>query len=152
MSNPTIKTITPAPPLSNHEAFMLLVSDSAGVTALLDYLKSMHCEHHLVFWQEVQDIYHKQTNSTERNKLSEDMWHRYGKNGSHSQINITEPQRLRIQNAIEKIGTIGQRNIPLANRWIAYAMCACVHQCRYLSVFPMILTFLLYFSFLCVYI
>ncbi len=102
---------TPAQPLSNHESFMLLVSDPAGVAALLDYLKAGYSEHHLVFWQEVQERYRRLPSTTDpsapaRNKLAEDMWHRYGKNGSQSQINITEPQRLRLQTAIEKIGQV----------------------------------------------
>jgi hypothetical protein len=39
-----------------------------------------------------------------RNEKANEFYTRFVKNGSKQQINITEPQRLRLQAAIEKIG------------------------------------------------
>ena len=98
-----------AAPLSNHESFLLILHDAAGRAALLDYLKAGYSEHHLIFWEEATQVYAKLEAQEERNRLAQDMWHRYIKNGSKSQINITEPQRLRLQSAVEQIGQKGAR-------------------------------------------
>jgi hypothetical protein len=84
---------------------MLLIEDDSGRAALLDYLRAGYSEHHLVFWTEVMHSYRPLADPLARDALAKEMWLRYGKNGSASQINITEPQRLRVQKDIERIGT-----------------------------------------------
>lgn len=92
-----------AAPLSNHESFLLILHDAAGRRALFDFLKSGYSEHHLSFWEDVEMHYKSIAAAAERDAKAKEFWHLYIKNGSKSQINIHEPQRLRLQVAIEKL-------------------------------------------------
>jgi len=85
---------------------MLLLEDAAGRAALMDFLRAGYSEHHLAFWEEVVHRYRAlpAEDQAARDSMAREMWQRYGKNGSASQINITEPQRLRVQTALERIG------------------------------------------------
>ena len=92
-----------AAPLSNHESFLLILHDAAGRRALFDFLKAGYSEHHLTFWEDVETNYKPLPSAVERDAKAREFWHLYIKNGAKSQINIHEPQRLRLQSAIEKL-------------------------------------------------
>lgn len=101
-----------AAPLSNHESFLLILRDSAGRRALFEFLKSGYSEHHLTFWEDVEANYKTLHAEPERDAKAREFWHLYIKNGSASQINIHEPQRLRLQAALERIDSSAKSSAP----------------------------------------
>lgn len=90
----------------------MILNDSIGRAALFDYLKSGYSEHHLTFWEEIEFHYKKDWSegsvSHHNDAVARQLYERFIKNGAHAQINITEPQRVKLQKAIENIGTKGQ--------------------------------------------
>lgn len=97
-------TVSKSKALSHHGAFLAILNDPPGRLALFDFLKSGYSEHHLTFWEEVEFRYKPLgSQPAERNTLALELYKRFVKNGSKQQINITEPQRLRLKEAVEKI-------------------------------------------------
>ena len=108
---PAASSSSSSPIPSLHESFLIVLNDSIGRRALFQFLESTYTEHHLAFWEAVQFEYKPIQTDSDRNTAAVQLWNRYVKTGTSQQINITEPQRLRLQTSIEKIGTIGKRNM-----------------------------------------
>jgi len=89
-----------SPPTSTADQFLSLLHHPTGRSLFYTYLQSGFSEHHLAFWEVVEE-YRGIEDADERKDRAEVIYNQFVKNGTKEQINITEQQRMRVKEHVE---------------------------------------------------